>query len=283
MMWLAGTSGYSYKQWKGPFYPENIKNDEMLSFYASRLPAVEINNTFYRMPRTNVLENWSQSVPADFRFVIKASRRITHHARLKGAEESINYLATRVAVLEDKLGAVLFQLPPFLRKDIDRLKAFLDVWPKALPAAIEFRNDSWFDEETFDVLRAHGVAIGVSEDSDLPCPPEIATTDWIYLRLRKPGYTSKNLAGWIKKALATDATKTLAFFKHEDDGAGPELANRFLHLAQAPQPVRAPRRTPKRKRLSKAQIKRLSEAQIKRPSKAQIKRPSKTRKSSHSA
>ena len=134
-------------------------------------------------------------------------------------------------------------------------------------AAIEFRNDSWFDEETFDVLRAHAVAIGVSEDSDLPCPPEIATTDWLYLRLRKPGYTSQNLAGWIKKALATDATKTLAFFKHEDDGAGPELASRFLHLAQAPQPVRAPRRTPERKRLSKAQIK----------------RPSKTRNSSHLA
>ncbi|MCZ6617438.1 MAG: DUF72 domain-containing protein [Gammaproteobacteria bacterium] len=248
MMWLAGTSGYSYKQWKGPFYPENIKNDEMLSFYASQLPAVEINNTFYRMPRTQVLLNWAESVPPHFRFVIKASRRITHHARLKDAEESINYLATRVAVLEDKLGAVLFQLPPFLRKDINRLQAFLAVWPRALPAAIEFRHDSWFDEETFDVLRKHAVAVGVSEDGNLPSPTEIATTDWLYLRLRKPGYTSQQLARWIKQARATDASKTLAFFKHEDAGAGPELANRFLSLAQTPQPVRAP----KRKRVSKA-------------------------------
>lgn len=247
MMWLAGTSGYSYKQWKGPFYPEDIKNDEMLSFYASKLPAVEINHTFYRMPSTRVLENWSASVPEHFRFVIKASRRITHHARLKGAEESINYLATRVAVLEDKLGAVLFQLPPFLHKDIDRLKAFLDVWPKALPAAIEFRNESWFDEETFDLLRAHGVAIGVSEDRELPSPAQIATTDWLYLRLRKPGYSSQNIAGWIKKARATGATRTLAFFKHEDDGAGPELAIRFLRLAKAAQPARAPRHVPERK------------------------------------
>ncbi|MCZ6640660.1 MAG: DUF72 domain-containing protein [Gammaproteobacteria bacterium] len=251
MMWLAGTSGYSYKQWKGPFYPEDIKNDEMLSFYASKLPAVEINNTFYRMPRTSVLENWSASVPAHFRFVIKASRRITHHARLQGAEESINYLATRVAVLEDKLGAVLFQLPPFLRKDIDRLKAFLVVWPKALPAAIEFRNESWFDEETFDLLRAHAIAIVVSEDGDLPSPAEIATTDWLYLRLREPGYSSQKLAGWVRKARASGARKTLAFFKHEDDGAGPELANRFLRLAEAPQPARAPRRVPKRKAQSK--------------------------------
>ena len=248
MQWLAGTSGYSYKQWKGSFYPEDIKNDQMLAYYATRLPAVEINNTFYRMPRTNVLESWSASVPKNFRFVIKASRRITHHARLKDAGESIDYLASRVAVLEDKLGAVLFQLPPYLKKDIERLKAFLDAWPKELPAAIEFRDASWFDDETFATLRSHGVALGVSEDDGLPCPAEIATTNWLYLRLRKPDYTSRKLAAWVKKAQATEAQKVFAFFKHEDAGAGPEMAGRFLKLAEKPQPARAPQKKQKASR-----------------------------------
>ena len=144
MEWSAGTSGYSYKEWKGTFYPEDLPQADMLAYYAERLPAVEINNTFYRMPRSHVLEDWRDTVPADFRFIIKASRRITHHARLKDADESIEYLATRLEKLEGKLGCVLFQLPPYLRKGAERLDAFLSAWPSAFPAAVEFRHESWF-------------------------------------------------------------------------------------------------------------------------------------------
>ncbi len=241
MRWLAGTSGYSYKEWRGSFYPDDIKPEDMLTYYAGQLPAVEINNTFYRMPRTHVLEGWAESVPEAFRFVIKATRRITHHARLANAEEPIGYLAKGVAVLEDKLGAVLFQLPPFLRKDRERLETFLDVWPKALPAAVEFRHDSWFDEEIFDLLRERKVAICVSDNGKLKLPAIIATTDWAYLRLRQPAYSSQKLGGWVRKATASSAKTTLAFFKHEDEAGGPALAHKVLELARRPLPKRAPR------------------------------------------
>ncbi|MFB3111494.1 MAG: DUF72 domain-containing protein, partial [Gemmatimonadales bacterium] len=171
----------------------------------------------------------------------KATRRITHHARLANAEEPIGYLAKGVTVLEDKLGAVLFQLPPFLQKDRERLETFLDVWPKALPAAVEFRHDSWFDEEIFDLLRERKVAICVSDDGKLTLPSTIATTDWAYLRLRRPAYSSQKLGGWLRKATASSAKTTLAFFKHEDEAGGPALAHKFLELARRPLPKRAPR------------------------------------------
>ncbi|MYD98584.1 MAG: DUF72 domain-containing protein [Gammaproteobacteria bacterium] len=232
MDWLAGTSGYSYKEWKGSFYPEDLAADAMLAHYASRLPAVEINNTFYRMPRTHVLETWRDAVPVNFRFSIKASRRITHHARLKDCDEAVSFLATGLEALEDKLGCVLFQLPPYLRRDDDRLDAFLSTWPKALPAALEFRHESWFDDATAKTLTRHGAAICVSEDGELPMPEFLATTDWLYLRLRKADYDDAALAAWLERAGSTPATRGFAFFKHEDEGAGPRLADRFLELAR---------------------------------------------------
>ncbi|MDA1073276.1 MAG: DUF72 domain-containing protein [Proteobacteria bacterium] len=239
MRWLAGTSGFSYTEWRGPFYPDDLQNEDMPAFYATRLPAVEINNTFYRMPRREVLTGWSQAVPYDFRFVIKASRRITHQQRLLNAEESIEYLASRLDALEDKLGAVLFQPPPNFKKNSDRLQALLNAWPSALPAAIEFRHDSWFDDETLDALREKAVALVISEDGDLPLPPVLGTTDWVYLRLRKPGYTTADLNGWIRKTATTQVKQAYAFFKHEDEAAGPELAERFLSLTSKPLPKRA--------------------------------------------
>ena len=232
MEWLAGTSGYSYKEWKGSFYPEDLAADGMLAHYASRLPAVEINNTFYRMPRTHVLETWRDAVPANFRFSIKASRRITHHARLKDCDEAVNFLANGLEALEDKLGCVLFQLPPYLRRDDERLDAFLSTWPKALPAALEFRHESWFDDATAKTLSRHDAAICVSEDGELPMPAFLATVDWLYLRLRKPDYDDAALAAWLERAGTTPATRGFAFFKHEDEGAGPRLAGRFLELAR---------------------------------------------------
>ena len=231
MQWLAGTSGYSYKEWKGRFYPADIKANGMLPYYSAQLPAVEINNTFYRMPRANVLEGWRDAVPAHFRFAIKASRRITHMAKLEDCADSAAFLAQNLECLGDKLGCVLFQLPPFLRKDASRLSTFLNLWPKALPAAWEFRHASWFDAEIADLLAEHSAAICVSEDGKLALPDFHSTTDWLYFRLRKPGYEDAELTRWQQRAEATSAARGFAFFKHEDAGAGATLAKRFLELA----------------------------------------------------
>ena len=233
MHWLAGTSGYSYKEWKGSFYPPDTSAADMLAYYAAKLPAVEINNTFYRMPRPQVLKTWREAVPAEFRFSIKASRRITHQAKLVDCADSIEYLAGALETLEENLGCVLFQLPPYLRKDAALLDAFLGDWPKALPAAVEFRHGSWFDREIADMLAAHGTAICVSEDGKLELPPFHGTTDWLYLRLRKPGYDESELARWLAHGKATGAQRGFAFFKHEDEGAGPKMAAQFLELAGA--------------------------------------------------
>ena len=240
MDWLAGTSGYSYKEWKGSFYPENMAASGMLAYYASKLPAVEINNTFYRMPRSSVLETWRDAVPTDFRFSIKASRRITHQARLQDCQDPIDYLTRGLETLGEKLGCVLFQLPPYLRKDNDRLDAFLSLWPKDFPAAVEFRHASWFDNETADTLARHEAAICVSEDGQLPMPGFLATTHWLYFRLRKSAYDSAALAGWLERGEATGARRGFAFFKHEDEGTGPTLAGRFLDATREP---RGSRRT----------------------------------------
>ena len=233
MRWLAGTSGFSYKEWKGPFYPPDISPSAMLAFYATRLPAVEINNTFYRMPRAEVLANWRDAVPASFRFAIKASRRITHQAKLADCADAVGYLAAGLETLGDKLGCVLFQLPPYVRKDVALLDAFLANWPTAFPAAVEFRHASWFDAATTATLAKHGAALCVSEDGKLTLPELRATTDWLYLRLRKPSYEESELAAWSARAATAGAKRGYAFFKHEDAGAGPRLATRFLKLAGA--------------------------------------------------
>lgn len=230
MEWFAGTSGYSYKEWKGGFYPDDMTAAGMLAYYASKLPAVEINNTFYRMPRTHVLEAWRDAVPTSFRFSIKASRRITHQARLKDCEDAVGFLSKGLEALGDKLGCVLFQLPPYLRKDTDRLDAFLSTWPKAFPAAMEFRHVSWFDGDTAETLARHGAAICISEDGQLAMPSFLATTDWLYFRLRMPAYDDATLAARIEGAEATTANRAFAFFKHEDEGSGPRIARRFLEM-----------------------------------------------------
>lgn len=227
MRWFAGTSGYSYKEWKGPFYPETIAPSDMLAYYGRKLPAVEINNTFYRMPRTHVLENWRDAVPEGFRFVIKASRRITHQSRLN---DDGAFLAERVVTLGDRLGCVLFQLPPYLRKNAERLGAFLEGWPRELPAAFEFRHVSWFDDEIMEMLRDRGAAICVSDDGNMALPTVFATTDWVYFRLRREAYDAAALAQWHARADETGAQYGFAFFKHEDAGAGPKLATSFLEL-----------------------------------------------------
>ncbi len=231
MQWLAGASGYSYPAWRGPFYPEGLAAGAMLTYYAERLPAVEINNTFYRTPSVKAVTGWREATPPGFRFVIKAPRRITHQAKLVDASDACSYLASAIANLEDKLGCVLFQLPPYLRKGAERLDAFLAAWPRELPAAVEFRHASWLDAEVAAILERHGVALAVADGAKLPMPEELATTDWLYLRLRQPSYDSDGLKAWLERAAATGAKRGFAFFKHEDAGAGPRLAAEFLRLA----------------------------------------------------
>jgi uncharacterized protein YecE (DUF72 family) len=228
----VGTSGYSYKEWKGPFYPEDLPAKDMLSHYGTRLNAVEINNTFYRLPKSSVLESWASQVPEAFRFSIKASRRITHFTRLKPeSREPTDYLLSTVQVLGSRLGVVLFQLPPNLKGDLERLQGFLEALPEGTPAAFEFREDSWNDDAVYDALRARGMALVCADtDESDDDEPLVSTTSWGYLRLRRPDYEDGDLARWAERLRETGWERAFVFFKHEDAGAGPKMAERFRAL-----------------------------------------------------
>jgi uncharacterized protein YecE (DUF72 family) len=220
---LAGTSGFSYKEWRGSFYPEDLPASEMLRFYAGRLPAVEINNTFYRMPKPALLQGWAAQVPEDFRFVLKASQRITHRKRLKEAGEETAYFFGVAAALGSRLGPALFQLPPNLKKDLPRLEVFLALLPDGARAAFEFRHPSWFEDDVFAALRAHRAALCLAEDEELATPLE-ATCDWGYLRLRRQDYSEADVAAWAEKIRGQSWSEAYVFFKHEEAGSGPALA-----------------------------------------------------------
>lgn len=229
MPFFVGTSGYAFKEWKGPFYPPKHPDGEMLSFYATKFPTVEINNTFYRMPREKNLLDWAAQVPETFRFAIKASQKITHHAQLRDAGELVGYLAQTIAVLGPKLGPTLFQLPPFLKKDLARLEAFLDVLPKRWRVAIEFRHKSWFDDEaTFAALRAKDVSLCVSDQDDL-ATPLVATASWGYVRLHRFDYAEAALAAWAEKLKALPWSDSYIYFKHDHaPGSGPPVAEALI-------------------------------------------------------
>lgn len=229
----TGTSGWAYKEWKGPFYPETLKNDAMLAYYSERLPAVEVNNTFYRMPAKGALAKWRGQVPPTFRFVLKASQRITHHSRLTDAESLAFLLERATGELGDSLGAYLFQLPPYLRKDVPRLRDFLTLLPAGCPAAFEFRHVSWFDDEVYAALRDRGACLCVAESGEDIDTPFVATADWGYLRLRREDYDDDALARWAARVREPAWSRAYVFFKHEDAGAGPRLAARFRDLFQS--------------------------------------------------
>ncbi len=228
----VGTSGYSYKEWKGSFYPENLSAKAMLSYYAERLPAVEINNTFYRLPQRSMLENWLAQVPANFRFSLKASQRITHFKRLHEVEEETRYFLETASVLGEGLGVVLFQLPPNMKKDLPRLQAFLKNVPANVRATFEFRHPSWFDDDVLALLRENNRALCISDTDDLPVAHIDGTADWGYLRLRRVEYGEADLAAWLERVKAQAWKEAFVFFKHEDEGTGPKLAGQFLKLAQ---------------------------------------------------
>jgi uncharacterized protein YecE (DUF72 family) len=231
---LAGASGYSFKEWKGNFYPEKIKPEEMLAFYAARLPTVEINNTFYRMPTTSVLENWAGTAPEGFRFAIKASRRITHMARIKAesSAEPMGFLYRNLVALGSKQGPVLFQLPPNLKKDLPRLTEFLSLLPEKHNAAFEFRIDTWFADDVYDALRAAGAALVLSEREDNAPPPLVETASWGYVRLRLETYSDRDLEQWAEKLAATAWRETFVYFMHEP--TAPAYAQTLMRCSPSP-------------------------------------------------
>jgi uncharacterized protein YecE (DUF72 family) len=231
---LVGTSGYSYKEWKGPFYPEKLPAKDFLRYYAERLSTVEINNTFYRMPTAKLVDGWASEAPETFTFAVKAPQRITHIARLVDAAETTAAFVRTVARLGPRLGPLLFQLPPFLRKDVARLSAFLDATcaiaerPGGHRIAFEFRHASWFDDEVWAVLRSHGVALCVAEGESV-VSPVVATADWGYVRLRRDEYTDEVLEGWATKLKAQPWKEAYVYVKH-DEGDAPGVARRLLEM-----------------------------------------------------
>ena len=233
---LVGTSGFSYKEWKGSFYPEELKGADMLRFYAERFPTVEINNTFYRMPKKDLLARWAEEVPPDFVFVLKASRRITHEKRLAAdAADAVSYLYETATVLGPRLGPVFFQTPPYLRKDAARLRDFLALLPAGHPVAFEFRHETWFDDEVYAALRGRNAAL-VSADtneSGEEGAPVVPTADWGYLRLRRAEYTDADLTAWVDRMRAQPWQRAFVFFKHEEAGTGPALARRLIDRLEA--------------------------------------------------
>ena len=225
-----GTSGYSYAEWKGNFYPEKMAAKDMLRYYAERFPTVEINNTFYRMPKEDLLNGWAAQVPESFQFVIKATQRITHIKRLKECGEELGFLFRVTATLAARLGPILFQLPPNFRKDVPRLQSFFDAMPERRRVAVEFRHASWFDDETFQTLRNHGAALCVADTGEEPVVPLVATTDWGYLRLRREDFGDQDLREWARKIRGQPWGDAFVFMKHEEEGRGPKLAARLIEI-----------------------------------------------------
>ncbi len=233
----AGTSGYAFKEWKGSFYPSDLKNDGMLGYYAGKFPTVEINNTFYRLPKEHVLQEWASQVPEPFTFAIKASQRITHYARLKPeCATAVEFLIRNTAALGFRLGPILFQLPPNLQKDADRLRGFLDTLPTsgtgegARRFTIEFRHESWFDDDVFEALRERDIALCITEQPEF-ASPVIATATWGYARLHRFDYDDAMLGGWATRLAAMPWNEAYVYFKHDEGaGSGPPAVDSFTRI-----------------------------------------------------
>ena len=230
-MILVGTSGYNYPEWKGSFYPQHLSAAKMLPFYAERFPSVEINATFYRMPTPKTVAGWAGQVPSTFRFTLKANRRITHDKRLKDVGDSVEFFVSAAHELGPQLGALLFQTPPNLKCDLERFDAFLATMPDGVPAAFEFRHDSWLDDEVYARLRARNFALCVA-DTEARSVPVVATADFAYLRLRDEGYDDEAIRTWTALAqdLSTRCRDVFVYFKHEDAGKGAAFGQRMIEL-----------------------------------------------------
>ena len=228
--WI-GTSGYNYKEWRGSFYPSDLPEQEMLKFYAQQFGTVEINYTFYRMPTVRTLQAWAKETPDGFAITLKAPRRITHEQRLRDSGDSLTYFCDTAKVLKQRLGALLFQLPPFLKKDLARLEDFLHQLPPGFRAAFEFRNPTWFADDVYECLRRFDVALCIADREERLAPFE-QTAHFGYFRLRRPDYTDEDLAAWAQRLVDASAPwkDVFVYFKHEAAGRGPLLAAKLFSL-----------------------------------------------------
>jgi uncharacterized protein YecE (DUF72 family) len=226
-----GTSGWNYPEWKGTFYPPDLKPAGMLAYYAERFSTVEVNNTFYRMPTQKAVDGWAATVPDSFRFVLKAPQRITHFARLRDVDDSVRFFCDTARTLGDKLGPLLFQLPPNFNLDTGRLADVLALLPPDVRAAFEFRNATWFTDDVYARLAGKNAALCVADNDD-GATPIVATADWGYLRLRASGYADDDLRGWLAtvRRIGTGWRDAFVFFKHEESGTGPALGARLQAL-----------------------------------------------------
>ena len=236
-MILVGTSGYNYPEWKGSFYPADLPATKFLPYYASKFPTVEINYTFYRMPTPKIVTAWRAQVPPEFRFTLKAPKRITHDRRLRAAEvsEPLHGFVTAAAELGPQLAALLFQLPPNFKKDLVLLNEFLSLLPPKTTAAFEFRNASWLCEDVYDALRARNIALCIA-DSETRDTPVVVTASYAYLRLRDEGYVDADVAAWTETArtLAEAVADVFVYFKHEDEGKGAAFGQHMMALLNTP-------------------------------------------------
>ena len=240
MIWI-GTSGYNYPEWKGHFYPAGLASAKMLPYYAARFPTVEINYTFYRMPTEKLVGGWAAATPSPFKLTLKAPRRITHDSRLKNCGDLVSTFCGVAGTLGDKLGALLFQLPPNAKKDLPLFDAFLAGLPPNVCAAFEFRHQSWLDDEVFARLAARNLALCVADSEKMSTPVRI-TADYAYFRLRDEGYTPTDIARWGEMIAreAASCKDVFVYFKHEDEGKGPEFARLLMDALGLPP---APRET----------------------------------------
>jgi uncharacterized protein YecE (DUF72 family) len=225
---LVGTSGYNYPEWRGTFYPEKFSTDKMLPFYAERFPTVEINYTFYRIPNEKLLAGWSQATPEHFTFTLKAPRRITHDSKLQRCEDLVQTFCRTARTLGSKLGILLFQLPPTFKKDLDVLRTFVSVLPDDTRATFEFRHQSWFDADVFSVLRERNLALCIADSEKMSTPVEM-TANYAYFRLRDEGYQQPDIERWAQTIAGLPSVgDAFVYFKHEEQGLGPEFAKRFV-------------------------------------------------------
>ncbi|CAN5140331.1 DUF72 domain-containing protein [soil metagenome] len=229
-VWI-GTSGFQYPEWKGTFYPEKMPTAKMLPYYAERFSTTEVNYTFHRIPSAKTIDNWCSATPDRFQFSLKAPQKVTHFAKLRNCADTLRYFFEVVSSLERKLGPVLYQLPPSLKKDAELLAAFLQDLPPRMRCAFEFRHESWFDDGVFELLRKANVALCLA-DSEKLTTPLVATADYGYLRLRREDYTATDVEQWAEKirGLSSNWSDVYVYFKHEESGTGPRLAQQLMEL-----------------------------------------------------
>ena len=224
---FVGTSGYNYPEWRGTFYPEKFSAAKMLGYYSERFPTVEINYTFYRIPTEKLLAGWAAGTPETFTFTLKAPRKITHDSKLQRCEDLLQTFCRTARTLGPKLATLLFQLPPTFKKDAAVLRAFVDLLPEGTRAAFEFRHPSWFDAEVFDALRARNIALCIADSEKLHTPVEV-TADYAYLRLRDEGYQEPDIERWAQTIRGLPVSDVFVYFKHEEQGLGPDFARRLM-------------------------------------------------------